>query len=172
MTKYFSLFIIIVENQAKGRTEMAEKQKVILTNMCMIYDDEGRILVQNRLAKDWGGVTFPGGHVEKDESFYESVIREVKEETGLDIECPQICGIKNWHVKRDVRYIVLFYKTNRFSGEIRSSEEGEVFWIKPEELKNYKLASDFDEMYEIFANDELQEMQWIKENGEWVKRIF
>ena len=71
-----------------------------------------------------------------------------------------------------MRYVVLFYRTNRFSGELRSSAEGEVFWIKPEELKNYKLASDFDEMYEIFASDELQEMQWIKENGEWIKRIF
>ena len=62
--------------------------------------------------------------------------------------------------------------TNHFSGEICSSEEGEVFWIRPEDLKDYKLSSDFDEMYEIFANDELQEMQWIKENGEWIKRIF
>lgn len=160
------------DNKAKEESEMSKYEKTILTNMCMIFDDEGRILVQNRLAKDWGGVTFPGGHVEKDESFYESVIREVKEETGLDIECPQICGIKSWHVKNGVRYVVLFYKTNRFSGELRSSEEGEVFWIKPEELKNYKLASDFDEMYEIFASDELQEMQWIKKNGEWVKKIF
>lgn len=151
---------------------MSIKQKVILTNMCMVYDDAGRILVQNRLAKDWAGVTFPGGHIEKGESFVESVIREVKEETGLDIECPQICGVKSWFMKNGVRYIVLFYKTNRFSGELRSSKEGEVFWIKPEELKNYKLASDFDEMYEIFANDDLQEMIWRIENGEWVKEIF
>ena len=151
---------------------MSEKQKVILTNMCMVYDDEGRILVQDRLAKDWPGICFPGGHVDKGESFVESVIREVKEETGLDIECPQICGIKNWFQKNGTRYIVLFYKTNRFSGELRSSEEGKVFWIKADELKNYKLSSDFDEMYEIFANDDLQEMIWRIENGEWVKSIF
>jgi len=30
-------------------------------NMCMIYDDKGNILVQDRLKKDWPGVTFPGG---------------------------------------------------------------------------------------------------------------
>ena len=151
---------------------MSEKQKVILTNMCMVYDDEGRILVQDRLAKDWPGICFPGGHVDKGESFVESVIREVKEETGLDIECPQICGIKSWHVKPGVRYVVLFYRTNRFSGELRSSEEGKVFWIKADELKKYKLSSDFDEMYEIFTNDDLQEMIWRIENGEWVKSIF
>ena len=151
---------------------MSIKQKVILTNMCMVYDGEGRILVQNRLAKDWPGICFPGGHVEKGEPFVESVIREVKEETGLDIKNPQICGVKSWIKKDGTRYIVLFYKTNRFSGELRSSEEGEVFWIKPEELKNYKLSSDFNEMYEIFANDDLQEMIWRIENGEWAKTIY
>lgn len=36
--------------------------------------------------KEWPDVTFSGGHVEYTESFTQSVIREVKEETGLDIE--------------------------------------------------------------------------------------
>lgn len=67
---------------------------------------------------------------------------------------------------------MFFYKTNEFSGELKSSTEGKVFWIKPEELKNYKLSSDFEEMYEIFQSDDLQEFQWKQENGEWVKRIF
>ena len=38
--------------------------------------------------KDWPGFTFPGGHVEDDESIVDSVIREVKEETGLNIQNP------------------------------------------------------------------------------------
>ena len=62
--------------------------------MCMIYDDAGNILVQDRVSKSWGGVTFPGGHIEKGESIVESVIREIKEETGLDIKKPKICGVK------------------------------------------------------------------------------
>ena len=64
-----------------------DKMKVELTNMCMVYDDD-RILVQERINKNWSGVTFPGGHVEEDESFAQSVIREVYEETGLKIENP------------------------------------------------------------------------------------
>ena len=64
--------------------------------MCMIYDDDGNVLVQDRRDSDWGGITFPGGHVEKGESFTDEVIREVYEETGLTIETPQICGIKQW----------------------------------------------------------------------------
>lgn len=44
-------------------------EKTELTNMCMIYDNKGNILVQDRVSKDWGGVTFPGGHIEKGVSF-------------------------------------------------------------------------------------------------------
>ena len=73
---------------------MSKYEKAELTNMCMIYDGAGRVVVQDKVGKSWGGITFPGGHVEKDESFVDSVIREVKEETGLDIQSPKLCGIK------------------------------------------------------------------------------
>lgn len=81
---------------------MAKYEKVELTSMCMLYDDEGNVLVQDRVDKKWGGITFPGGHIEKGESFVSSVIREVKEETGLDIKHPKICGIKQFFLKKDV----------------------------------------------------------------------
>lgn len=151
---------------------MSRTEKCILTNMCMIYDDKGNVLVQDRIDQKWGGITFPGGHIEKNESFVESVIREVKEETGLDIRSPKICGTKQWIQEDGSRYIVLFYKTNMFSGTLKSSDEGEVFWIKMNELKKLQLANGFDEMFDIFVSDELQEFQWIKENGERKKKIL
>ncbi len=57
--------------------------------MCMVYDDAGNVLVQDKVDKKWSGLTFPGGHIEKGESFVDSVIREVFEETGLTIEKPR-----------------------------------------------------------------------------------
>ncbi len=151
---------------------MRKYEKVELTNMCMVYDDAGNILVQDRVKKDWGGVTFPGGHIERNESFVQSVIREVKEETGLDIKNPKLCGVKQFELERGIRFIVLFYKTNEFSGTIKSSDEGKVFWIKSSDLNKYKLANDFDDMFKIFADDDLQEFQWVKDNGEWIKKII
>ena len=102
-------------------------EKAIFTNLCMIYDDQGRVLVQNRTSQHWPGVTFPGGHVEDQESFIESTIREVKEETGLDISNLELCGLKQWPTDQGERYVVILYKTNCFKGELTSSIEGEVF---------------------------------------------
>ncbi len=150
---------------------MSKAEKCILTNMCMVYDASGNVLVQEKRNKEWGGVTFPGGHVKKDEAFTDAVIREVKEETGLTIRQPILCGIKQFPYHGS-RYIVLFYKTNQFDGTLKSSREGKVFWVKAEELKSLPLAPDFDEMADIFMDDSLQEFQWKQEHGQWTKRIL
>lgn len=63
---------------------MNRTEPVELANLCMIYD-ENRFVLQNRRKSDWRGYTFPGGHVEPNESFVDSVIKEMKEETGLTI---------------------------------------------------------------------------------------
>lgn len=143
-----------------------------LTNLCMVYDDNDNILVLDRLAGDWAGVTFPGGHVEDGESIIESVIREVKEETGLDIKAPRLCGLKQWQNADGSRYLVLFYKTNQFSGTIQSSDEGEVFWIKRKALNSYKLSQDFEDMIKIFEDDILSEFYYYKENDEWKYKLL
>lgn len=151
---------------------MGRSESAVFTNMCMIYDNNGNILVINRKNPDWPGVTFPGGHVEKGESFVESVVREVKEETGLDIDNPQLCGSKQFQDKEDNRYVVLLYKTNRFSGQLKSSDEGEVFWIPRSELQNYNLSVDFMDMVKIFESDELSEFYYYKEDNTWRFKIL
>ena len=151
---------------------MSRAEQVILTNLCMVYDHDGNILVQNRKNPDWPGVTFPGGHVEPGESFVESVIREVREETGLTIENPKLCGTKQFQTERNERYVVLFYKTDKFSGELHSSEEGEVFWIPREDLGQYRLSVDFMEMVRIFESESLSEFYYYTENGSWKYRVL
>lgn len=146
---------------------MDRSEKTVLTNMCMIYDDDGNVLVQDRRDSDWGGITFPGGHVEKGESFTDAVIREVYEETGLTIETPQICGIKQWPEDDGSRYIVLFYKTSHFAGELKSSEEGEVYWTKLSRLKELPLAGGMELMLRVFLEDEVSEYYIYEEDGEW-----
>ena len=133
---------------------MHKPESVELTNMCMIYDDD-KILVQDRI-KSWKGLAFPGGHVELHESIVDSTIREIKEETGLDIINLKLCGIKQWF-KDDVRNICFLFKTNSFSGNLISNDEGKNFWIERSDLNKYKLATNFEIMLKVFDSDDISE---------------
>ena len=146
---------------------MAGTETVTLTNMCMVCSGE-KVLVLDRLDRLWGGITFPGGHVEKGESFTDAVIREIYEETGLTIAAPQLCGIKDWLEDDGSRYMVLFYKTDRFSGELRSSGEGEVFWADREKLPEMKLAPGMKEMLRVFCESEISEMYYDEDSDGWI----
>lgn len=64
---------------------MQRTENVELTVLCLIHQND-KYLLQNRLKDDWKGFTLPGGHIEKNESIIDAVIREMKEETGLDIQ--------------------------------------------------------------------------------------
>ena len=151
---------------------MARSEAAIFTNLCMVYDHAGNILVQDRNDPDWPGLCFPGGHVEPGESFVDSVIREVWEETGLTIENPILCGTKQFQTRKGERYVVLFYKTHRFSGELKSSDEGEVFWIPRDTLENYTLCDDFMGMVQVFDDDNLSEFYYYQENGSWKYQLL
>ena len=103
-------------------------QKCILTNMVMVYKNE-KILVINRKKSDWPGLSFPGGHVEEEESIEESVYREIKEETGLTLKSVKLCAIKEWKREENNRYLGFLYKSDDFEGEVHSSKEGEIFGL-------------------------------------------
>ena len=144
-------------------------ERVTLTNMCMITDGR-RVVVQERLG-DWPGVCFPGGHVEPGESLTDAIIREVREETGLTIAAPTLCGIKDWRQPEwnpsEDRYIVLMYKATRFSGELRSSDEGRVWWADIDQLANLDLCDGMDDTIRMYQSDEISEIFICEDGGEW-----
>ena len=144
---------------------MARMEEVELTNMCMVCDGKGNVLVQNKKGdRTWHGWNFPGGHVEQGEFVTPSVVREIREETDLTIENPKLCGIKEFQKEQDgKRFIVFLYVASRFSGELRSSAEGDVFWYPLSELKRSKeLADGFSEMLPVFTSDEISEVFYTK----------
>ncbi|MDU5976636.1 MAG: 8-oxo-dGTP diphosphatase [Finegoldia magna] len=123
----------------------------ILCNMIKINRGND-VLVLDKVKKyGWEGLTFPGGHVEKVESITESVIREAKEETNLDIENIKYVGMISWYdMDNNDRIVGFLYETDDFSGElIKENVEGTLEFIDYEDLKNMDGHS--DSMGEIFA---------------------
>lgn len=145
---------------------MDRTERVELTMLVMVTDKKGRMLVQDRLDPDWGGVCFPGGHIEPGESVVRAAVREVWEETGLTIENPRLCGVKQFPIENG-RYLVFFLKTDRYTGELRDSREGPVFWVTEEELSKYRLSGHMEEMLRVFQSDDLSEMFLQEERGQW-----
>ena len=138
---------------------MGNTFKAELTNMVMVYDkNTNRAVVQQRV-KYWKGITFPGGHVEKGESFIDSAKREVLEETGLKVDNLKLCGIIDWcHRKSGERYMVILYKTDTYSGElIGETEEGKVFWADIDEIPKMELPPYFDDYLKVFLSNDKQE---------------
>lgn len=144
---------------------MSRTENVELTCLCMIYQDD-KILLQNRVKKDWCGYTLPGGHIEPGESFVDGVIREMKEETGLTIRHPKLCGVKQFPIEGG-RYLVFLYKTDEFDGEVVSSEEGQMEWICRKDLESFSVVSDFAELLKVMDAENLTEFQYVIENDEW-----
>jgi len=107
----------------------------VVTNIMIQNPGTKEVVIQNRKRK-YPGWCFPGGHVERGESIYDCAVREVKEETGLDISELELCGVLHWiNRENDERYICFMYKTTKYSGElIAENEEGEYFWLGIDEL--------------------------------------
>lgn len=144
-------------------------ENVELTVLCLIQDGN-RLLLQNRVKEDWKGYTFPGGHVEAGESFVDAVVREMREETGLEILNPRIVGIKQFPIT-DGRYIVLLFKATEFTGTVVSSDEGEMEWVDIDKLSEVNVVEDFHDLMKVIDDPNLNEFQYTIEDGEWIAHL-
>ena len=127
--------------------------KLEITNMVMVHDLEtDRVVVIERKCS-WCGIAFPGGHAEPGESIYDSAVREIREETGLEIRSLVPCGFVYWfNDETEDRYFTYFYKTTQFSGElIEGTEEGPVFWVDRSSLSRMKLSPNMENYLPMFS---------------------
>ena len=127
--------------------------KTRLMNMIKIVNPKtNEVVILDKVKKEgWEGLTFPGGKVEENESFYDSAIREAKEETGLDIYDLEFCGFITW-ISDPYKDVGLLYVTSKYSGElIRDNREGRLSWVDFEEFKKMDgMSLSMDKILKIY----------------------
>ena len=114
-----------------------------LTTLCYIERD-GKYLMMHRNKKEndvnegkWIGV---GGHFEANESPDECLLREVKEETGLELMDYSCKGIVTFVSAKGVTEYMFLYHSNDFIGELKDCDEGELEWIDKSRLFDLELC--------------------------------
>lgn len=151
--------------KTKGVRTMGRTEKVELTNLCLIRRGSD-ILLQDRVKDDWRGLALPGGHVEPGESIVDSVIREMKEETGLTIRDPKLRGLKQFPIEGG-RYLVFLFEALEFDGQLHESEEGAVRWYPRDQVKDLPTVDDLEELICVIEREELSEFIYLPRDGGW-----
>jgi ADP-ribose pyrophosphatase YjhB (NUDIX family)/GNAT superfamily N-acetyltransferase len=110
----------------------------------MVVDDAGRVLlVQRGHEPERGRWTFPGGRLEEGESPAEAAVREVREETGLEIEVHE----ELWSLVRPVDdrhdYEIHDFRATVVGGDLRPGDDApDARWFAPEQLADLPLTED------------------------------
>lgn len=144
---------------------------VIFMNMCMICRGD-EVLALDKVNNTYTGTTFQGGHVEMGETFHDAVVCEVMEEIGLQIKQPVLKGIYHWY-RDGFHNVGYLYRADQFEGELKSSEEGKVYWISREDYEKKDLAVGMHRVLKIMDSDEFSEcFMDEKEDGSIEEYMF
>ena len=112
------------------------------TTLCYI-EKENKYLMLHRTSKKkdgnkdkWIGV---GGHFEKGESAEDCLLREVKEETGLELTSYQFRGIVTFRSDEWPDEYMCLYTADRYTGNIGNCDEGELVWVEKEKIMDLNI---------------------------------
>jgi len=121
-------------------TRAYPNRPILAVSAAIIRD--GQVLIVRRARPPAHGLfTLPGGGVETGESLHEAIVREVREETALEIEPVALAGFReaiardhDGRVKR--HFVILAFAAHWVTGEPQLNEElSEARWLRPAELK-------------------------------------
>ena len=116
--------------------------KLVLVAACALIDADGRVLIAQRpQGKAMAGLwEFPGGKVESGERPELSLIRELKEELGIDVkeECLAPLTFAS-HLYPDFHLLMPLYVCRRWEGFVEAKEGQKLKWVRPTDLRDYAM---------------------------------
>lgn len=119
---------------------MSTNNGIVKVGLGIIIEKNGKILIGQRVGQHAPYYSIPGGSLEPGETFEQGAIREIKEETNLDIVDPEVIAITNnleTFKKESVHYISIILLVKSFSGELKIMEADKITewqWIDPNNL--------------------------------------
>ncbi|HIJ98897.1 TPA: NUDIX hydrolase [archaeon] len=138
---------------------MSEKYPKLAVDVLIADETKGILLVKRKTEPFKGRYALPGGMVEYGETVEKAAVREVKEETGLDVELEGILGVYS-DSDRDPRghtVSIVFFATPK-KGKISGSTETEDVGYKTlKEIENLELAFDHETIVEDFKIIQMDE---------------
>ena len=129
-----------------------EKEKFLSSVYLIIKNDKGEILLQRRQGtKLWPGfLALPAGHIDEKENAYDAVIREAREELGIEISISNIIDtfVVNRRNKSLMPYYDVYFEINGYTGKIQISEPEkclELVWCDinnlPEDMIDFEIEA-------------------------------
>ena len=112
------------------------------TTLCYIEKDNKYLMLRRSNKKNdgsqgkWMGI---GGHFEEGESPYDCVVREVKEETGIELLAPQYRGVVTFNSDEYESEQMHLFTCSDFCGELTDCNEGELHWIDKKDVPRLNM---------------------------------
>ena len=116
--------------------------KTVLVAACALVDVDGRVLIARRPeGKTMAGLwEFPGGKVEAGELPEQSLIRELKEELGIDVTLACLAPLTfASHSYSDFHLLMPLWICRRWEGIVTAREGQELAWVRPQRLRDYSM---------------------------------
>ncbi|MEZ5211798.1 MULTISPECIES: NUDIX hydrolase [unclassified Gordonia (in: high G+C Gram-positive bacteria)] len=117
--------------------------KTVVAASAVLVDDDGRVLLVKRGHEpEKGHWSVPGGRVEPGETPAQAAVREVREETGLDVRVGDELWTAIVPFGDDSRYEVHDFAATVLGGELRSGDDADdARWVAPDQLETLPLST-------------------------------
>jgi len=116
--------------------------KIVLVAACALVDADGRVLMAKRPeGKPMAGLwEFPGGKVEAGETPETSLIRELREELGIDVTAACLAPLSfASHAYETFHLLMPLYVCRRWEGKVQPLEGQELTWVRPNRMRDYPM---------------------------------